>query len=716
MRARLHLPGILIGVCVLLWACSPSPEELEATQLADDKSATQTAEAALPTPTSSPTLTATPTLTPTQTPTPTITPTITPISTAELPSLPIGFRYHTTGGISIALPQIWFAEDIGHDGFYWVWQRLAAIDSQWSRSMTEIFSSEIMQESMRFWAYDSVPVPGEVYRSVVVAFHPRSAQLEIDDLCEQLLTIHELAGIEVLDAQCGQAANEQGLIPFIFINQIGPTKSIEHQYVYLRENGFWAISLTVDESELPRYTPTIETFMELIRISSQVYDRQIDALTAAIEEEPDDEHLYYSRGQTYYARNQNAFDNGDPSRDVEDFRRAVLDYTSAIEINPQDAAAFRERGWNYWLLGLSPNAIEDYQMAISIDPAEALTYYKRGLLYQRQGDHDLALEDYKRFLELTDNQEWQSWAENEIAKLEEQKSCQRDLVADNIIGDMDDQLIQLNFPTDVAVNSQGEIFLVDSRNNRILHLNSDGELLNEWGHLASIEDGEAQSGTFYEPWGIGLAPDGTNYVADTWNHRIQHFSSTGDFIEMYGYFGTGELPTAFWGPRDVVVHPEGLVIVADTGNKRLVIFNEEGSYVEQFGGYGQTLGKFDEPVGIALDDENNLYVADTWNHRIQIITPGGFTTEWPVLAWDSTSIYNKPYIALDSNGNVYVTDPENYKVIVFNATGELLYCFGSFGSDDSSFGLPIGLAYDHEGGLYVVDAGNNRLMHFVIED
>ena len=80
-------------------------------------------------------------------------------------------------------------------------------------------------------------------------------------------------------------------------------------------------------------------------------------------------------------------------------------------------------------------------------------------------------------------------------------------------------------------------------------------------------------GTFNQPWGIGLGPDGSVYVADTWNHRVQKFNAQGEFLSMWGYFGQGEQPEAFWGPRDVAVDSKGRVFITDTGNKRVVVFD-----------------------------------------------------------------------------------------------------------------------------------------------
>ena len=64
-----------------------------------------------------------------------------------------------------------------------------------------------------------------------------------------------------------------------------------------------------------------------------------------------------------------------------------------------------------------------------------------------------------------------------------------------------------------------------------------------------------------------MGEDGTVYVADTWNHRIQMFTPEGEFLRMFGSEGIGDSPEVFWGPRDVAVDSENRIYVSDTGNK-----------------------------------------------------------------------------------------------------------------------------------------------------
>ena len=207
------------------------------------------------------------------------------------------------------------------------------------------------------------------------------------------------------------------------------------------------------------------------------------------------------------------------------------------------------------------------------------------------------------------------------------------------------------------------------------------------------------------------------YVADTWNHRIQKFSATGEFIKMWGYFGQAETPEAFWGPRDVAIDTMGRVFVTDTGNKRIVVFTKNGEFLFEFGEAGLLPGQFDEPIGMAFDGQNYLYVADTWNQRVQVFSPivdNNYLSlfSWDIAGWYGESLDNKPFLAVDKNDNIYVTDPEGYRILVFTSEGEFVYYWGTYSTGENGFGLISGVAADSQNGIWVSDAGNNRILHF----
>jgi DNA-binding beta-propeller fold protein YncE len=243
--------------------------------------------------------------------------------------------------------------------------------------------------------------------------------------------------------------------------------------------------------------------------------------------------------------------------------------------------------------------------------------------------------------------------------------------------------------------------------------------LQVWGTFADISKGEAPGGTFFEPWGIAVGADGSVYVADTWNHRVQKFTADGKFVNMWGYFGQADTPFAIWGPRDIAVDTNGHLFVTDTGNKRIVIYDENGNYVAQFGSVGLEPGQFDEPVGVAVDKAGLVYVTDTWNQRIQVMAPdasGTYTPQnnWAVVAWYGQSLDNKPYIAVDDTGDLYTSDPEGYRILHFTTTGTFINYFGDYGTGPDQLNLPTGIISDGKGGVWIADAANGRILHFTL--
>lgn len=294
------------------------------------------------------------------------------------------------------------------------------------------------------------------------------------------------------------------------------------------------------------------------------------------------------------------------------------------------------------------------------------------------------------------------------------------LTPERTIGVMGSSPGQFMAPRGLAVAADGSVYVADSRNNRIQHLSKDGEILNTWGTFADATAGNAPGGTFNEPWGVAVSPDGSVYVADTWNHRVQKFTAAGEFVTMWGYFGQGEAPDAFWGPRDVAVNAQGEVFVTDTGNKRVVVFDGNGKFITEFGSVGVELGFLDEPVGVALGKDGQVYVVDTWNRRVQIFSPNSDRTQYfPVKAWDifgwfGESLENKPYIAVDPQGNVYVTDPEGYRVLEFDAEGNFLRGWSEWAIENDLSSLPVGIDVGPDERVWVSDSGNHVIYRFLL--
>lgn len=307
-----------------------------------------------------------------------------------------------------------------------------------------------------------------------------------------------------------------------------------------------------------------------------------------------------------------------------------------------------------------------------------------------------------------------------------------DLSASVIYNGVYDEMALLT-PRAVAVGPGGERVIADTGNHRIVVLDGAGNFLRAFGGLCNLAEGEASGcvdpdgsgplelgdGQMNEPWGVAVGADGTIFVSDTWNGRVQVFDSAGNFVRKWGYFNStnAELgdPLALFGPRGLAVGGDGNLLVADTGNKRILQFTPAGELVRQVGGGGVIGGHFEEPVGVAVDpNDGSIFVADTWNRRIQKLSPTmEFLVEWPVPGWESQLIFHKPYIAVAANGDVYASDPEMVQIYVYGSGGELKAAFGNYGTEPNRFAMPQGLAADPTtGSILVADADNNRVMAF----
>jgi sugar lactone lactonase YvrE len=211
------------------------------------------------------------------------------------------------------------------------------------------------------------------------------------------------------------------------------------------------------------------------------------------------------------------------------------------------------------------------------------------------------------------------------------------------------------------------------------------------------------------------------------------FSPEGEFLRAWGQrgeFGFNAEPEpedGFWAPRAIAVDADENVYVADTGNKRIRVYTSEGEYIRDIGSAGSGLGQIDEPVGLAISPDGKLYVADTWNDRISVFTLDGQPlAEYPasddrlvnsfrVRGWIA-DLGNRPYLALDAARDVlYVTDPDAGRVLIYDTNGN---CLGSFGQASretvgpNTLNIVGGIAVDQQGFVYVSDVGTGRILRF----
>jgi len=303
----------------------------------------------------------------------------------------------------------------------------------------------------------------------------------------------------------------------------------------------------------------------------------------------------------------------------------------------------------------------------------------------------------------------------------------------------------LNHPRQIAINKAGQLYVAEEFNHRVSIFNPDGTFASSFGQLGQLyvegdpyfnkTNGAESGGVFNRPSGIAIGPSGNIYVTDTWNYRIQVFTPDGKFLNSWGQRGEfgdkapAEPVDGFWGPRGIAVDSQENVYVADTGNKRIRVYTSSGQYLRDIGSAGSEVGQLDEPSSVTIGPDGKLYVADYWNKRISVFTLDGapVTTyldangiginSFKVRGWQEDQ-GNRPYLALDTTRKlVYVTDPDAGRVLVYGEDGN---CVGSFGElNRDTTGLNPGqlnsvggVTLDAEGNVYVADAGAGRILRF----
>lgn len=133
---------------------------------------------------------------------------------------------------------------------------------------------------------------------------------------------------------------------------------------------------------------------------------------------------------------------------------------------------------------------------------------------------------------------------------------------------------RFHYPTDIAFGADGSAYIADAYNNRIQRYSPAGERLDAWGGPLGLGIPGPWKGWFSVATGVHAAADGRIYVADFYNHRIQVFGPSGDFVAEWGTEGSRE--GAFDRPTDVATGPGGRIYVVDFGNDRVQVFSCEG--------------------------------------------------------------------------------------------------------------------------------------------
>jgi hypothetical protein len=312
-------------------------------------------------------------------------------------------------------------------------------------------------------------------------------------------------------------------------------------------------------------------------------------------------------------------------------------------------------------------------------------------------------------------------------------------------------------PYGAIVDGAGNIYIADTRNNRIRKVTASTGIISTYAGTGAKgfggDNGPATAALLNQPTGVAIDASGNLFIADQLNNRVRKVTPAGTITTVVGngqnafYKGEGGPATSaqICNPYSVAVDGSGNLYVSDTGNHAVrkvsggIITTFAGTGVSlcgQAGGYSGDGGaaksaKLNNPNGIAVDVSGNVYIADLYNNRVRKVSGGVITTVAGVgpenklrggyngdnIAATSAKL-DYPYaVAVDKNGVMYIADYFNYRIrkvaggIITTVAGNGLSGLdGDGGSSTASYiSDPAGVAVDTAGNFYIVDQASNRI-------
>jgi peptidylamidoglycolate lyase len=247
---------------------------------------------------------------------------------------------------------------------------------------------------------------------------------------------------------------------------------------------------------------------------------------------------------------------------------------------------------------------------------------------------------------------------------------------------------------------QSKTILIIDKNN--------GKLLNSWGN-----------NIFIMPHGLTVDHENNVWVTDVGLHQVFKFSHTGNLLLKLGEAKvSGHDSLHFNMPTDIAIAKDGSFYVSDGyGNSRVVKFSATGKYLFEWGKKGNKESEFDIPHGITLDENENVYIADRENNRIQEFDPNGkFKRQFAnksfgtmcAVSFDKTqlklfAVDDLSFMKLKHRGS---------DVIVFDTADEVQTRFGRSGSYQGKVAWYHDITVDQDENIYVCDILRNTIQKF----
>jgi len=310
---------------------------------------------------------------------------------------------------------------------------------------------------------------------------------------------------------------------------------------------------------------------------------------------------------------------------------------------------------------------------------------------------------------------------------------------------------QLFQPSAIALGYGGNLYIADTGTERVRQVTASGAIATLAGTgigAASADGVAAAAATLNAPMGVAVDPAGNILIADTNNQRIRQVGAGGLILGAAGTGASGIGPeglppshTPLRSPRAVCVDHAGTLYIVDTANHRVlrappngVVTTAAGNGAPGDAGDGgpARLAQLNQPSGCALDSSGNLFIADTFSHRIRKVTAAGIIatvagTGDPGSVGDegaaTAAALSAPRgVAVDDNGNIFIADTGNHRIRQITPDGVIHSIAGQNGAGFAGDGglatsarlnTPGGLFLDGSGALYVADTNNNRVRRLV---
>jgi DNA-binding beta-propeller fold protein YncE len=270
--------------------------------------------------------------------------------------------------------------------------------------------------------------------------------------------------------------------------------------------------------------------------------------------------------------------------------------------------------------------------------------------------------------------------------------------------------VPFNMPTDAAAGPEGDLYVLDGVNHRVVVYGVDGKFRFGFGSQGS------EPGQLLFPLGIATAPDGKVYVADSGNHRFQAFASNGKLLD------TAPLPDVPSGtppdPADIVVDPNRRrLYITDNDNHHVLVFNLASRQFESiWGSPGQGRRQFRFPFLTGISPEGYLFIVEPINTRVQVINSEGkfvnFIGGWGV---EAGQLFRPKGVAVYED-KVFVSDSYLGSIQAFNMRGDFLGVLADAAGVPMKFVTPTGITVDEKRKrLYVVELKANRVSRVDLE-